>query len=256
MNGGSGNGGGCGFFGASCIGHFVSDVANGFAGTLGGMATGAFHLAVQLATQPIWDTRNCLTGRLISCLYLGGMTNPLYQMRMGNQLITGAVLGTVQTGKSIYHDFTTGHPGRAIGAIGAYAALFALTRGAGAAPEAGAAASADSGLLPGTTGVASTTTSSDWAVEAAARQHEFDETTYDVGHAAENVGSTAENAWAALEPPPAPTGTVTGVASGLPVLTAGAEVGVGDPLSAIFLNGALATRATWAAFRAIFGSDG
>jgi hypothetical protein len=135
----------------------------------------------------------------------------------------------------------------------------AHTRGIGEAlaPEAaGAGAAAGGRLLPGTTGVASSSTSSDWAAEGAGRQHEFDETTYDTGHAAENIGSTAENVWAALEPPPAPTGTMTGVSSGLPELTPGATVGVGDPLASIFLNGAIAARAIRTALRAIFGRDG
>ncbi len=130
-SGGSDGGGGCGSWGLSCAFHFGSDALSGFTGTLGGIGKGL----ISQVRGNLGIIGGCATGSGNDCWNL---INPLGPMSPAGA-IRQAAGGLIGAGKTIYSDFTTGHPGRAIGTIGAFAAIFALTRGAGAGADTAAA---------------------------------------------------------------------------------------------------------------------
>jgi hypothetical protein len=82
---------------------------------------------------------------------------------------------------------------------------------------------------------------------------EFDETTYDTAHATENAAQTAQTYEGAIDRVQ-PTGTMVGFHGG-PFITAegGYGVAVNDPLSTMFVNTALASRALWLVASRMFG---
>ncbi|HCU93517.1 MAG TPA: hypothetical protein DHU96_12625 [Actinobacteria bacterium] len=96
------------------------------------------------------------------------------------------------------------------------------------------------------------------AEKALEERQQFDETTYNLGHAAENAAQIDENIQGALDRVQ-PTGTMTRVPSGGPYYTQGQAAfatTVNDPVSAMFVNTAVASRAIWIAMRSLFGGGG
>ena len=122
------SGGGCGFLGLSCVYHFGADFVGGVAHTAVGMVKGTWNFA----TTPARDAWHCVTGSLGGC---GNVLLDAVGIRPAMQMAQGIV----GTGMGIWHDFASGHIGRALGTIATFAAVFALTRGAGAEADPGAA---------------------------------------------------------------------------------------------------------------------
>ena len=242
--------------------HAGVSFAKGFASVLTGVARGAVMGAIAQARGTVDNIGGCVTGHLRSCLDTGMTLLDQVTGVWVAQMAVKAAVGGVAAAKSVYGNYAAGHYAYATGQLTAYAAMIAATRGDGLAADTGAAATAAdlapgavagaSQSLPGMTGVATTATRSDWAIEQGAKASEFDETTYSLGHAAENTASTVENFRTALEPPEV-SGAMTRVPSGHPVMGPASSMGAADPLSAMFVNGALATRTIWTAVRAIFG---
>ena len=102
-----------------------------------------------VSTTPARDLFHCVTGSLGGC---GNVLLDAVGIRPAMQIAQG-IAGT---GYTIYHDFATGHTGRALGTLTTFAALILATRGAGAEADATAAAGEPtaalgdtSSLLPG-----------------------------------------------------------------------------------------------------------
>jgi RHS repeat-associated protein len=134
----SSGGGGCGFLGLSCVGHFFSDAGKGFGGVFVGAAKGLWHTV----TLPIQDGLGCLHGSASSCNMFMVDANPVtFGMRLGVQ----AIKGVFATGKQVYEDFASGHPGKALGTIAAFVVIALITKGAGAEADTAAAATDDAG---------------------------------------------------------------------------------------------------------------
>jgi RHS repeat-associated protein len=106
---------GCGFLGLTCTAHFLTDALHGVTTTAAGLVTSFL--------QPFHDAQSCLAGNTTSCastaLFL--LASPLYALK-------NTVTGTIETGQTIYHEFTTGHPGEAIGTITTLIAIAALAK--------------------------------------------------------------------------------------------------------------------------------
>ena len=117
--------GGCGFLGLTCTAHFLTDAWHGVTSTATGLATSIL--------QPLRDAQSCLTGSTTGCqntaLFL--LASPLYALK-------NTITATITTGHAIYHEFTTGHPGQAIGTIATLILIAALAKKL--APTAGPAA--------------------------------------------------------------------------------------------------------------------
>jgi RHS repeat-associated protein len=144
----SSGGGGCGFLGLSCVAHFTSDFLGGVKDTAVGAVKGVWHTV----TLPIQDGIGCLHGSQASCNMFMVDANP---MTFGYRLGIQSIKGIFATGKNIYDDFTSGHPGKAIGSIATFAAIILLTKGAGAEADTAAAAE-DAGIPAGSTADATT----------------------------------------------------------------------------------------------------
>ena len=175
--------------------------------------------------------------------------------------IAGAV---VKSGAAVAA-YSFGLEGLAAGYGAAYALSVRLsawlaTLGAGSAATVSTADNS-SEAAGGTSSVSDNTSAwLDRAREAAkqveARQG-FDETTYNAGHAGENISETIENAQKGLERVE-PTGTMTRVPLGGPSYTeAGSYASsLSDPMTQMFVNGAIASRVVWLLLRRIFGGGG
>jgi hypothetical protein len=107
--------GGCGFLGLTCTAHFLTDAWHGVTSTATGLATSIL--------QPLRDAQSCLTGSTTGCqntaLFL--LASPLYALK-------NTITATITTGHAIYHEFTTGHPGQAIGTIATLILIAALAK--------------------------------------------------------------------------------------------------------------------------------
>ncbi len=175
------------------------------------------------------------------------------------------IAGTIAKAMAAVTAYSFGLEGGAV----AYRSVYALsvrvsawlaTLGAGSAATASAANnSSEAGGGASSVGESSTA----WLERAreAAKQveqrQEFDDTTYRAGHAGENAAETIENAQKSLERVE-PTGTETRVPPGGPSYTEAQSYAssLNDPMTQMFVNGAIASRVVWLLLRRIFGGGG
>jgi RHS repeat-associated protein len=124
------NGGDCGFLGLGCARHFASDFLNGALDTGKQLLNGAAQEANQLG--------NCIAAGSESLSDCEDLVNSFSDQSI--------LSGFTRAFKTIRHEFTSGHPGRAVGSIAAIAGIAWATKRLGdlAAPGSRAAGNATS----------------------------------------------------------------------------------------------------------------